>query len=481
MSKEILEQLAGIAQQNSKSIEMLSKQLHTKTPANIGTFTELHGDGSLFGSEPIERDVITAMITPMGLGTMLPKIPTVFAVPRFASLTGITDTHGSVAAEPCDDNPQAFIKGCNLTAQFGRNAMDTNTIEADKVMLRRNRGDFTDLILRGRLLGETGFTPANLNANDFLRIVTKSEMVTAGVSLERLLTNLLWQGNPANNNVGGGYKEMPGLDRQIATGQVDADTGAACPALDSDVKDFNYNEVCGTGFDIVEFIGMLEFFLKFNAEKMGLNPVRHVFVMRPELWFVLSECWPCAYNTNRCASFMSDANAMVNVSGTDMIALRDAMRNAGFIDVNGTRYPVITDMGINEQTPTDNALILPGQYASTIYFVPLTIQGNFPVTYIEHVDYRAWRDDVSLLRGTEEFWTDDGKFSWAIEHVKWCYKLSLKTEQRVILRTPQLAGRIDNVLYQPLQHLRSFDPSSEYFADGGVSLRADDQTFAVWK
>jgi len=111
----------------------------------------------------------------------------------------------------------------------------------------------------------------------------------------------------------------------------------------------------------------------------------------------------------------------------------------------------------------------------------LTIQGNFPVTYIEHVDYRAWRDDVSLLRGTEEFWTDDGKFSWAIEHVKWCYKLSLKTEQRVILRTPQLAGRIDNVLYQPLQHLRSFDPSSEYFADGGVSLRADDQTFAVWK
>ena len=108
MSEEILKQLAGIAQQNSKSIEMLSKQMHTKTPASAGTFTELHGDGSILGSEPIERDVITAMITPMGLGTMLPKIPTVFAVPRFASLTGITDTHGSVAAEPCDDNPQAF-------------------------------------------------------------------------------------------------------------------------------------------------------------------------------------------------------------------------------------------------------------------------------------------------------------------------------------------------------------------------------------
>jgi hypothetical protein len=480
MSDQVMEQLAGIAKQNSDQIAMLSKQMATKTPANFGTFTELHGDGSLLGSQPVERDVITAHIRPMGIGSVLPKIPSVFAVPRFASITGFTATTGTEAAYPCSDNPQAYIKGCNLTAQFGRNARDTQTIEADQVMLRRNRGDFTDLILRGAFLGDTGFTPGGLDESQFLSVVTKSEMVNAAVQLERLLSTLIWTGNPANNNVGGGYKEMPGLDRQIATGQVDADTNTTCPALDSDVKDFAYDEVCGTGRDIVEYLGMLEFYLKHNAQRMGLAPVSWVIVMRPELWFVLSECWPCAYNTNRCAGFMSDTNANVNVSGVDMVSVRDQMRNVGYIDINGSRYPVVTDDGIFEHTNINNASVAAGQYASTIYMIPLTIQGGFPVTYLEHVDYRAWRDDVTLLRGTEEFWTDDGKYSWAVEHVKWCYKLSIKTEQRVILRTPQLAGRIDSVLYEPLQHLRSPYSDNAYFADGGVSLRGNDSTFHVW-
>ena len=473
-------QLDELLEQQSRTLAMLEKQVAVKAAASSGTFTELHGDGSLFGSEPVERDVITAMITPKGLGAVLPKIPTVFENPRYAAVTGFTDTTGSEADEPCDDNPQAFIKACNLTAAFGRVARDTQTLEADKLMLRRNRGDFTDLVLRGRLLGETGFTPGGIDASDFLRIHTKSEMVNAAAQLERVLAVHLWQGNPANNSAGGGYKEFPGLDRQIATGQVDAETDTACPALDSDVKGFNYNEVCGTGLDIVEYLGMLEFYLKFNAERMGLDPVQFVIAMRPELWFVLSECWPCAYNTNRCASFMSDTNAMVNVSGPEMINLRDSMRNGNFIDINGSRYPVITDQGIFEHNNINNGNLEAGQYASSIYIIPISIQGGFPVTFLEHIDYRAWRADVSLLRGMHEFWTDDGRFSWAIENNKWCYKLSLKSEQRVILRTPQLAGRIDLVMYQPLQHLRDFDPDSPYHADGGVSLRSDETTFHVW-
>lgn len=163
------------------------------------------------------------------------------------------------------------------------------------------------------------------------------------------------------------------------------------------------------------------------------------------------------------------------------VNLRDEMRNGRFIDINGNRYPVIVDVGINEATNITNGNVGLGQYASSIYMVPLTITGNFPVTYREHVDYRAGAADLAYLRGQQTFWSDDGVYSWAYEDNKWCYKLSVKSEQRIILRTPQLAGRIDNVLYEPLQHLREIQPDSPYFADGGVSTVADETSYAVWK
>ena len=70
---------------------------------------------------------------------------------------------------------------------------------------------------------------------------------------------------------------------------------------------------------------------------------------------------------------------------------------------------------------------------------------------------------------------------WAYDDANFCYKLKVKTEQRVVLRTPQLAGKVQNVKYSPLQHLRSYDPDSPYFANGGVSVRGDETTYAVWK
>ena len=145
-------------------------------------------------------------------------------------------------------------------------------------------------------------------------------------------------------------------------------------------------------------------------------------------------------------------------------------------------FDVVLDDGIFEQDSTNDANLLAGEYASTIYFVPLTIVGNFPVTYREYLDYHHPVADanVALLQGRQDFWTDGGVYSWAIEQQKWCYKLSLKTEQRIVLRTPHLAGKIQNIKYIPLQHLRSSDPASPYHADGGVSVRGARPFFSVW-
>lgn len=447
------------------------KEKEEKAAANVHNAITLHDGGGIFSTPGLERDVITAHIRPHGIASILPLIPSVDADPRFASLTGFTDEVGARITQACQEAPTGYMKGCNLTALFGLERQDTNTIEMDRVMLRWNRGDMTDLMLRGRVLGMSGLTPSGLNEQDILNIITKAEMVSAGVRAERSLVRQTWQGNTA-------LAEFPGLDSQIATGQVDADTNTACPALDSDLKDFAYDDVCGTGRDIVEYLSMLMWYLEYNAMHMGLDPVNFVIVLRPELWYELSACWPCRYMTNRCANAAGTAVGVINDENN--VGLRDAMRNGLYIDVNGKRYPVVVDHGIFEHNSTNNGNLAAGEFASSIYAVPLTIQGNFPVTYREYLDYRQAAGDIALLRGREDFWTDDGVYSWAIENNKWCYKLALKTEQRIILRTPQLAGKIQYVKYTPLQHLRDSDPSSSYFHDGGLSVRPDGTRYSVW-
>jgi len=464
---------AKLLEQLAQAFGKMAKDL--KTPASTATGPgSLYGSGGIFSTPGLEPDIITAYVRPHGILTDLPRFPSVMENPRFGTITGFTATTGSEPTDPCDDAPAGYMKGCNLTAQFGRVARDTQTIEWDKVMLQLHRGISTDLALRGRLLGMPSIGPGAISEGQVLNIYTMSEMVTVGVNLERTLSRHAWQGTPANNTAGGGYKEFPGLDNQVATGQVDADTGVTCDALDSDVKNFGGNNIEGTSPSIVEYLSMLEYYLFYNAERMGLDPVTWVVCMTAGMWEVLSEVWPCQYNTNRCASSMLGSSSQLIVDGRQNVADRDAMRAGMYIDINGRRHRVITDTGINEDS------IGFGTYQSSIYMIPLTITGGWPVTYLEHVNYAAGASDMALLRGTEQFWTDGGMYSWAVEYEKWCYKLSCKTEQRVVLRTPQLAGRIDDILYEPLQHLREPYPDSPYNEDGGVSLRSPESLNAAW-
>ena len=100
----------------------------------------------------------------------------------------------------------------------------------------------------------------------------------------------------------------------------------------------------------------------------------------------------------------------------------------------------------------------------------------------KYVDDRQAQRDVSMANGKlDVWWTDNGVYAWAVEQTKWCYKFSLKSQQRIVMRAPHLAGRIDNVAYEPLQHLRDPNPNDPYFADGGVSLRGTGANRnAVW-
>ncbi len=456
-----------------RAIKEEDHQKHTAT--GIMTAQQLHGLGGVFTQAGAEPEVFSTYVRPQSVSSVLPLFPSVDEDPRYWTLTGFTAPSGSQPTNACDDAPTGYEKGCQLTAYFGLKRFDTQEIEMDKVMLRVNRGDFKDLRLMGNaVIGGTNLMPGGINRDNALNVITKMEMLKTSAYMEMALHNDIWQGTVA----GGSF---PGLMYQIATGQVDAATNTACPSLDSDVKDFALNDVCGTGLDIVEYLSSMMYYLENLASSTGMGPVRWVLAMRPQLWFELSACWPCSYLTDRCKNTGRIGQDVVTVQGAEQVSMRDAMRNSLSIPINGIYYDVVLDTGIVENNNGTNGNIPVGQFASSIYAVPITAVGGFPVTYREYVDYRQAAPDEALLRNKQSWFnTDAGMYSWTYLEKRWCYSLSLKTEQRVVLRTPQLAGVILNVLYSPLQHLREPDYSSSYHVDGGVSLRSAGTRYSVW-
>lgn len=451
---------------------MLEKEA-SKDADGTWDYQRLHGSGGLWSLQALEQDVVTARVTPAGLGAALTRVDTINESPLYGILTGYTQETGARATSICADAPQGFVKGCTLTAQFGLTRHDSNEVEVTEAMLKIGRGDFTDLRLVGQVLGMTGFQMSDLTQDQILTLVIMNEMVKTAQYAENELATDLWTGTTA---VGA----FPGLDYQVATGQVDAVSGTTCPAVDSDVKDFGYTMVDGTAKDIVSYVQTMEAYLRFNAKRMHLEPVEWVLVMRPELWYELSAVWPCRYDTNRCANSAGTNVAVINDDSNTR--KRDAMRQGMYLDVNGRRLRVIEDDGIYEHTNINDAHLNPGQYASSIYFIPLTITGGMPVTYMEYIDFNAAVASVSQLGGRLSFWaSSNGFYSWSVTEKKgWCYQLHLAAKTRVVLRTPHLAGKIQHVAYEPLQHFRSPFPGNPYNADGGVSIRPITTRQHVW-
>lgn len=460
-----------------------SGQKHT-TPSGTPTTNYMHGPGGIFGVSGLERDLISTRVHPIGLAGMLQAQGSQRMNPLFPYLTGFQADSGSDPDGVCDD-PQVAgpTKSCIQTAQYGRYSRMTKEIEVNRVGQQTDRGEFLDLrLLNDPLLRDMGgLTSMNVAGSPDLTREVLQAFVEVGVSMQNILSTQLYVGNPTNNSAGGGYAEFPGLDILIGTNKVDAITGTNCPSLDSDIKDFNYGLITENDPDIVEVITYMWRFLRHNASRMGFNPVEWAMTMREELFYEITSVWPCSYLTYRC-TFRDGGFERVNVDAGDAVAMRDNMREGNYLLIDGMRVPVILDDGIAEETDADSANIAAGEFASDIYVIPLAVRGGFASTYWQYFDYNQGpltgaRDG----RYVEEFWTDGGRFLWHKKPpVNWCVQWLTKIEPRVILLTPQLAGRIQNVRYAPLQHTRDPFPGDPYFVDGGETSRAGPSLFSDW-
>lgn len=448
--------------------EALRLLLEKHDASGAPTTNLVHGANGIFGAHGTDQRVISTRVKPRGLAAFLPALGTIYTHPVVAFLLGFTDDESGREAEGTCDVPLAsgLLKSCYQGSRFGRISRRTEILDVSELGRRQNRGEFSDLFLLNDPLGNGDSTmpSAGGSFSDIIRSEIAARLKLVGVAFQNAIGVMNWTGSPLNNT-SGGYAEFTGLETLVGTGYRDVFTGANCPALDSKIIDFGYESVEEDTHDLVTALTDLYRYLRFNATRMGLEPVDLRIVMRSGLFYQLVDYWPCAYATNRCATSPSAQNATNNVEGLVMRQMATEMRQGLYLLVDNIRVPVVLDDFIPEET---GGSIPPGSFASDIYILPFSAAGLSTLFY-EYFDYSSAGAELNDEKVTN-FWTSDGgRFFWTAHQTLWCVYWAARVEPRLRLLTPQLAGRLENVLYTPTVMLRDPRPWSSYFVDGGMT------------
>lgn len=452
-----------------------------------------HGQFGLMSAPGMSRNVINAMILPhLGLMRYLPSHPSVEDLALYGIITGQTAASGTFngtnSAGVCGDPPTAgLLKLCSQVYRFGRQSMMTPVIELDRVGRMTNRGEFRDFrLIGGPVEAETG--APTMPGTPTIQQALNDEVAKVNYELAndwvRNFSPFLFSGNRNNNTGGGIIQEYNGLDGLINTGYRNADGnggGTLCPRADSLLYNFRSQNVetsPATKSGIVAVITGIDRQLRYRATEMGLNPVKWALVMRWSAFYQLTEVWPCAYSTYRCLqadSGLSVAQPAVN-DALKLQEMRNEMRGnwdertGQFLWIDGIKREVIIDDTIPETA------LSAGAFNSTIYWVPLTVIGGFESTYLEFFNYDTPQGAMAaaniMAPGDSYFTTDGGRFLWHRRPpTAYCVQMQVKTEPRLILRTPQIAARLTNVAYTPFQHEDDWSTASNayYLLNGGIT------------
>lgn len=489
---DVLENLAellapAIERQKARQFGLGYKHDASGTPITVGYS---HGPGGLLTFPGVDPTVFHTVMGASSLLGQLPAMPSVYTNPTFLTITGVTDETGSEKEDVCDDAPQAgLMKGCLMTSVFGRYEMATQELELNRLGARNDRSDPMDLTLVGSPIGASGIfgsgTQSPSAPGDVFTNEVSRKFWERNVALWRKLSRQLWTGSPANNSGGGGYKELTSFSVLVNTGHVDAETNQSCPAMDSYVPDYGYGRIDATSTNLVAAVTNMYHQLYRRAELSGVLPVRWVLAMRSQMFYELSAIWPCAYLSFRCGTVLGDvnsggvANMVGQIDAQDAIRFRDEMRAGKYLMIDGQRVEVVLDDGIPESSNTTNSSVPSGCFSSDIYMIPMSVVGGRAVTYLEYFQYA--NPSLQDALGNMVLGRIEGAFLTWPRQTNQCVIWQTKVEPRLIMRTPWLAGRLQNIVYCPIQHEVSSFPDDPYFVNGGVTSRSGPSLYSMWQ
>jgi hypothetical protein len=454
------------------------------TPISVGYS---HGPGGLLTFPGVDPAVFSAMVQPTSILGQLAAVPSVYTNPTYWTITGVGADSGSEKQDVCDDAPVAgLMAGCLMTSVFGRYERATPELELNRLGARNDRADPLDLALVNSSIASSGIFGSGVQSagapGDVFTNEVSRKFWERNVSLWRLLSAQLWTGTPANNTAGGGYKELTGFQVLVNTGHRDAETGALCSNNDSYLVDYGYNRIDGSGLaQIVPTVTNMYHQLYRRAELMGLLPVRWIIAMRSQMFYELTALWPCSYLSFRCATVIDGGNGMRGViDAQDAIRFRDEMRAGKYLMIDGVRVEVQLDDGIPELSGNNSGGHFPaGCFSSDVYFIPMSVVGGRAVTYLEYFEYQ--NPSLQDALGNMILGRIEGAFLTWPRQTNQCVTWQTKVEPRLIMRTPWLAGRIQNVVYCPIQHEPEGFPSDPYFVNDGRTSRPGPSLYSQWQ
>lgn len=462
-----------------------------------------HGAGGLFSAAGQDNAVFSAIIMPVG--GLIDVLPVRNAQDDsgqsfggndqefFSTITGVTqgaaETFANQPTEKCADGARAgLMKVCTLVSGFARYRFSPSSpVSLFDAGRRRDVADPDTLrlmnlpMMRG-LFGvpTTVSSEENWLMNEFAR--RSAEMA---VSISRFMVNRTYIGSPSNNS--GERRDIAGIDLHVASGNKrDAYTMNLCTAMDSEIFDFGYDKVNGSGRDIQKYAEHMLAKLDWKVVHQGLGSRWDgVIVMRPEQWDEVVK----TIQLRQYLDAIETANAMagttkitLNAEAAQIRAAQDDMRENLYWPLRGRRVPVVLDDGITEVTPNETGSLRAGQYAADIYFIPLRVLGNIPVTYWKYFNHDNTNSaTLAQMAGAQAtMTTDGGQFRWYFNFKNGCLDWTVDWSPRLLMRTPQIAGRIQKVAYEPLSHFQSFNPSSSYFVNGGRISGPTQNYYTEW-
>lgn len=466
-----------------------------------------HGPGGLFSVPGQDTRVFSAMMLPTdGVMGIIPSANNEDDAPDgeefggtnvslFTTITGVTggaaEDFANQPVEDCADGARTGVmKVCTQISTFGRFRFSPRApISLFRVGQLRDNADPTYLRLMNQPpMPQNSIVPSMPNDGGFSNSLNSDmarRFFEMRATMLRFFARRVFVGSPANNS--GERRDISGLNLQVNTNKVDAITQNACTAMYSTVHDFMLGNVSTSTTaqnNLVRWLDAIMFKLEFVARREGLDPVEFAIVMRPEVFDEIVKVWPVAYYMEALTAINGFTNGRVVLTGVETTNMRDDMRNNYFLPIRGKRYRVVLDTGMSELNVRTQAGLSAGQYASSIFILPITVMGGIRSLYwkfYNHANNAAEAYVRAFNLNAFTFTTDGGLFRWYINFKNGCLDWTIDVSPSLRLRTPQLAARIDRIAYQPTLHLPSEFPDDDYFADGG---RTNDPTqykyYADW-
>lgn len=461
--------------------DAVERRLNERLKAASGTNPGIPptGPNGLFNIPGLEPNISTTYIPPYGIEDFLESNghvrTSMFDNPLYGIMTGQTPSTGNEPTEPCDgDVPIAGnLKMCTQTWGFGEFTMQSQVIRLDRMGELVNRSSPTDMrLINNPFDTQVANQITPMSQDELFRSAIAKSTVELANDFKRRYAELIYTGNPVNTaGSQGGYQEFNGLDRIINTGYQDVNTQARCAAADSYVYDFNYAIVQNNALTTVRTIVETFRSRKYLEDQIRIGPVQYAFVMRNQMFLALTEIWPCAYYTYRCyTAAPSSSNATAMIDPVTQQTMRDDMRSGKYLLIDGVRVPVICDNTVSESNRGN------GNFSSNLYLVPLSANGfsdtQNQLTYMEYFDYRGQYGFASGIQalGPDNIYkvSGDGRFITMLKTPElWCRQIAMRTRKRIIVRTPFLAARIDNIAYNVYVQDRSWEPGTSFFVNGG--------------